>query len=157
MGTLTLNNTFEIEYPDDFHVLTGEERSRMNFAKEGEGECLEAKDRHIIISIAWQKLGGFTDLMRNSRDFAKNVRGSIRKLMRSQGYTDGQKLSRKIAGLRADGFTYTYSVKDKGMYGETYTFKNDKYVYYLYYYSRQELADDNAAVWQQMIDSIRIR
>ena len=80
MGTLTLNNTFEIEYPDDFHVLTGEERSRMNFAKEGEGECLEAKDRHIIISIAWQKLGGFTDLMLNSRDFAKNVRGSIRKL-----------------------------------------------------------------------------
>ena len=73
MGKILLNNAFELEYPDGFHVMDEEEKKQLSFAKEAEGECLKDDEHHVMISIAWQKLGGFTDLMLNSRDFAKNV------------------------------------------------------------------------------------
>ena len=157
MGKILLNNAFELEYPDGFHVMDEEEKKQLSFAKEAEGECLKDDERHVMISIAWQKLGGFTDLMLNSRDFAKNVKGSIKKLLKASGFAEKGNLSRKIAGLKSDGFAYTYNTPSRAMYGETHTFKNDKYVYYFYYYAREDEKEINAPVWEQILDSVKLK
>ena len=155
MGKILLNNAFNLEYPDEFHVMDAEERSKLSFAASGDGECLQDDDRHIMISIAWQKLGGFTDLMLNAKDLAKNIRKGIQKLMGNYGYSFGGNLSRKIAGNRAEGFSYTYTAKDIAMYGEAYAMKSDKTVYYFYLYAREELKDESVDAWNKMLETIK--
>ena len=53
MNVINLNNTLELSYPEGFHVLTPEERSELNFIKEGNGDLIRDEEKHVLISAAW--------------------------------------------------------------------------------------------------------
>ena len=68
MEDVLLNNSLKLPCPEGFHVMDDEERSELNIMGNGPGVCLSNPERHIIVSIGWQQVGGLTSLLLKSGD-----------------------------------------------------------------------------------------
>lgn len=155
MEDLLLNNSLKLPCPQGFHVMDEEERSGMNITGSGPVICLSDPERHMIVSIGWQTVGGLTALLLKSGDIARNSEKAIRRSMESYGYQGEGFLQRSIAGNRADGFAYTYEAQGVPMYGESCAVKIGKDFYYFHLYARQALREESLQVWEEILDSVR--
>ena len=95
--------------------------------------------------------------MLNAGDLAKNSEKTIRKAMQNMGYRCRGFEKRQIAGNRAEGFGYEYSAQGVEMLGETYVTKIEKTIYYLNFYNRRECETETAAVWEQILETVKRR
>ena len=155
MEDILLNNSLKLPCPEGFHVMDDEERSELNIKGNGPGVCLSNPERHIIVSIGWQQVGGLTSLLLKSGDIVKNSEKAIRKSMQSYGYQLEGFLQRSIAGNKADGFAYTYEAKEIPMYGQSCAMKIGKVFYYFHFYARQAFREESLEIWEEILDSVR--
>ena len=70
MMKLILNDELQLQYPEGFHVLSEEERSKLNTSETGEWVGLSNPDLHILISLGWKKVNGFALMMLSEKDLA---------------------------------------------------------------------------------------
>ena len=140
--------------PEGFHVMDKEELKTMNFL-EGEGVCLSDPERHMIVTLGVKQVNGFTSMMMNERDIAKNMETAIRRAQEPYGYKLVDHFKRKIGGKDALGFGYEYASQEVEMYGESYSLKDGKVITYYHMYSRRGLKDENLQVWKEMLESVR--
>lgn len=157
MESITLNDELTLTYPEGFRVLTQDEMDSMQFLEKGPGTCLSDPERHILISVGWKRPGVLAGLMLNAGDLAKNSEKTIRKAMQNMGYRCRGFEKREIAGNRAEGFGFEYSAQGVEMLGETYVMKIGKTIYYLNFYTRRECETETAAVWEQILETIKRR
>ena len=151
--TITLNNHFRLSYPDGFHVMDEKEREKLNFLLEGPGEVLTDPERHIMISIGWKVPGGLTSMLVSVKDAAKSMEARVRKPMRSYGYQANGFVTKTVGGENAEGFCYEYEAQGTGMYAESYVLKHKRVFYYLHFYARRKLKDENLGIWAAMLSS----
>ncbi len=81
MNAINLNNAVELYYPEGFHVLSAEERSELNFIKEGNGNLIRDEERHVLISAAWTRINAMARLLLNSKDVALSREKVVAKAM----------------------------------------------------------------------------
>ena len=155
MEDILLNNSLKLPCPEGFHVMDEEERSELNIMGNGPCVCLSDPERHIIVSIGWQQVGGLTSLLLKSGDIVKNSEKAIRKSMQAYGYQLEGFLQHSIAGNNADGFVYIYEAKGVPMYAQSCAMKVGKVFYYFHFYARQELREESLKVWEEILDSVR--
>lgn len=146
-----------IPCPDGFHVLDTEERSRIHFTEDGEGVCLSDSERHMLIYIAYKKIGGLTAMLLKSRDLAKNMETSVRKSMQPFGYKSGGSIRRMVGSCESEGFCYTYTAQDIPMYGESLVLRSGKAAYYFHLYAREKMQAESIPVWEELLSSVDIR
>ena len=149
--TLTLNSELTLAFPDGFHVLDAEERSRIRFAEEGAGICLSDPDRHIFVSVAWKEVNGFSALILNNHDLAKHMERSVKKSMRQFGYMTGGKIRRIVGGKESEGFCYTYTAQQIRMFGESLVLRRGKTIYYFHFYVRESLKEESLPLWDSLL------
>ena len=154
METITLNKELTLTFPDGFHVMDDEERSRLQFFASGAGECLSDPEKHIIVSAAWA-FGGLASLLLNASDLAKGAESRISKPMAAYGYVLDGFPERQIGGVRACAYRYHYTVDSIGMNGETWVLKNRRTIYYLHFYYRAALAQESLPVVEEILGSAR--
>ena len=82
MEQMVLNGSMQITYPRDFYIMNEEETAGYRAGEKGEGICLKAPDRHIILSIAWKKAGGFFNGLLMGNDLVKNMEPELFTAMR---------------------------------------------------------------------------
>ena len=150
--TMKLNNELTVTCPDGFHVMDAEEKKKLN-AIGGIGEVITDPDRHIIISIGWKNVGGLISAMFNAKNASREVEKNYKSSMKAYGYRFGDHISRTIAGEKAEGFSFGYTAGEIEMYAESYAVKHNKEFYYIHYYSRTAVKEDNAAVLNEILDS----
>ena len=63
-------NAMCMNVPEEFRILSAEERAGMQFLENGEGEILQDNGRHIMISAAWKKHGRYSAFQRLRADIA---------------------------------------------------------------------------------------
>ncbi len=146
--------SWQIPILDGFHEMSESERSALHFAAEGEGVCLSDPKRHILISVGAQTINAFSALLLSTSDLAKNAEKQIARLMQSNGYRREQFVTRKIDGLHAEGYRYTYTAQSVGMTGETYVVKDGKTVIYFHVYVREAHKDEGFAIWNAFLDGM---
>ena len=157
MQEITVNEQVIMTFPDGFHVMTEEERSKMNVAGEGSWIGVADPDRHMIVSAGWRQAGGLAGILLNGHDIAKEAEKRIRKPMQPFGYRLEGFAERTIAGMNAYGFRYAYTAQDIGMNSETYAVKNGKAVMYFHVYFREELREESLSVWNDILNSARMK
>lgn len=153
METYTLNNEMNISIPEGFRQMSAEERSRLNFIKDGEGECFTDTERHMILSIAWKK-AGFAGLLVNTKEAAESMEKQTAGPMAPYGYKNEGFFSRDIGGNESRGFCYSYEAQGTAMSGESMIVKNGKTFYYLHAYMRTALKEESEAVVKEILDGI---
>lgn len=155
MEDILLNNSLKLPCPDGFHVMDEEEKSQLNIMRDGPGVCLSDPERHMMVSIGWQQVGGLTSMLLKSGDIVKNSEKAVSKSMQSYGYQREGFLQRSIAGNQAEGFAYTYEAQGVPMYGQSCAMKVGKVFYYFHCYARQALREESLKVWEEILDSVR--
>ena len=155
MNTITLNNEMTLTFPDSFRVMDASEREKLNFIEEGQGECLQDKEHHILISIGWKPLGAFISFLIGTKDAAKNMKLAIRNAMQQYGFTDNGSRQISLVQETAEGFCYEYEAQSIPMYGESYVVKHSKTFYYLNCYGRQESKEECKEIWYDILASVR--
>lgn len=152
---MTLNNEMILTCPEGFHVMDGEELSRLNFLKKGDGECLSDPDRHIIISIGWRKAKGFSHFRVKAEEIAHHDEKLIARSMKDLSYCLDDFRTGEIGGEKFGGFRYTYVAQSIGMIAESIVLKHNKTFYYLHIYTREALKTENLRLWEEMLQGIR--
>lgn len=143
-------NKMHLHMPEGFHVLSEEERSKLNMLKDGEGEVISDPDRHITVSAAWKKhnalLGMLTDEDGAIHSMEKQTAGP----MKAFGYELDGFTTETVGGKDAKAFAYHYNVQDTGMSAESMILKNDDVHYYIHCYYRTALKEESRAVLQEI-------
>ena len=150
-----INNTLKLPCPEGFHIMDEEEKKEMNIMGSGPVVCMSDPERHLIVTIGWQQVGGFTSMLLKPKDIVKNSEKVIGRSMASYGYQREGFLTRSIAGNPAEGFAYTYEAKGVPMLGQSWAIKIGKAFYYFHLYARQELRERSLPVLDEVLDSVR--
>ena len=140
-----------LSYSEDFTVMDEAERAKLRFVEEGEGVCLSAPGRHILISAAWKLTDPLLPRLLGSRELAAWTSRKLEKPMALLDYKAGGVLRRSIGGRSADGFSYTYTANDIPMYGETLVVRDRRTLYYLHFYARQALTAESIPIWEDLL------
>ncbi|MCR5795845.1 MAG: hypothetical protein K6G61_10935 [Solobacterium sp.] len=156
MSELIINNELTMDCPEGFHVLSDEERSRMNMLREGEWTGMSDPERHIIASAGWEK-PAFISVIMGANDIADVCEKRIRKALQPMGYKLESREERTIAGEKAAGICYGYTVQDTGMCAKTYAFRRGKYVYYFHFYYREALKEESLPVLEALLASVKTK
>lgn len=149
--TLLLNSELRLHCPDGFSILDAEERESICFTEQGPGICLSDPERHILVSVAWKKINGFSALILSNRDLVKQMEAVARQSMRPFGYDSGGKVTRTIAGKECGGFCYTYTAQSTDMYGESLLLRCGKTIYYFHLYARESLKEESLPIWKDLL------
>jgi hypothetical protein len=150
-----LNNTLCIPCPEGFHVMDENERKALTFIADGPGVCLSDPDRHIIISAGYKQAGSFTSFFFNEKDAARSMEQQIAKPMAAYGYRKLGSAERIVGGRGVHGFGYIYESQGIAMYAESHVSKIGKTFYYIHYYTREALKEENMPVWESFLNEIR--
>ncbi len=150
-----LNNILYIPCPEGFHVMDENERKGLTFIADGPGVCLTDPDQHIIISAGYKQASGFTSFFFNEKDAARSMEQQIAKPMAAYGYRNLGSAERMVGGRKVHGFGYIYESQGIAMYAESHVAKIGKTFYYIHYYSREALKDENMPVWEAFLNEIR--
>lgn len=155
MQQISVNDELILSVPDSFHLLSEEERNKMVFLADGPGLCLSAPALHLMISVGWRKVNGLAAMLLGEKDIAKNMEARVRIPMQESGYrlegfSDGE-----IGGKKMSGYSYSYTVKGKGMSAQSMVAKNRKTIYYFHFYARAETRQEGEAVWKQILETAR--
>ena len=150
-----LNNTLRIPCPEGFHVMDEKERSELTFIADGPGVCLSDPDRHIIISAGCKQASSFTSFFFNEKDAARSMEQQIAKPMAAYGYRNLGAAGRSAGGRIVHGFAYIYEAQGIAMYAESHVSKIAKTFYYIHYYTREALKEENMPVWENFLNEIR--
>ena len=149
---ITIHECLTLRFDEGFHVMNEEEKRKLPSFGEGPSDVLNDPERHIIISLGWKKVPRLTSLLFNEKDAVQAVKNSIKKPMKAFGYCHEEDLTRNIAGMAAEGFCYEYETQGIGMFGETYVVKYENGLFYLHFYTRTALKEENLKIWNDMLD-----
>ena len=155
MNVINLNNTLELSYPEGFHVLTPEERSELNFIKEGNGDLIRDEEKHVLISAAWTNINVMARRLLNSKDVARSSEKVVAKAMSNDNYRLLGFRTLSIGGKDAQGYCYNYDKEDLTMYGESFCLKIKDALYYFHFYVRDNLKEENLPMWDEMLNGVK--
>ena len=143
--------------PEGFRVLGKEEMKEMEFIASGPGIVMRNPERRMIVSVGVQKLNGFSALMLNQKELAKNMEKRIADSMQFNNYQLRTMIERKAGNDVADGVSYEYTAKETEMYAESLEVKKGKNVTYYHMYSRACKKEENLAVWEEILGSVEVK
>ena len=150
METVTVHG-LTLSYPENFQIMEEAERVKLRFAEEGEGVCLSAPEKHILISAACQPGEPLLPRLLGSRELAAWRSNKPQRPAALQDYKLGAPLRRGVGGKSAEGFSYTYTAGGVPMYGETLVVRLGRAQYYLHFYARQALKGESIPVWEDFL------
>ena len=156
MAELILNNELLLKYPEGFHVMSEEERSKMNMLEEGKWAGLFDPDKHILVTVGWKQTG-IASMILSGLDLANNMEKHIRRAMMSFGYRLEGFKECQIADTKVHGFGYEYVSHEIPMYAESYAMKKGKVIYYFHFYARTAMKSESIAIWRDMLSSIAVK
>ena len=150
----TLFDELQLKYPDGFHVLSEEERSRLHTLEDGEWVGLSNPEEHILISLGRKKINGFASKILNDKDLTGKMKKEIRRALQSFDYKGEADKQCLIGGRKARGMGYEYTSQGIDMYAESYLVKKGNILYYFHFYVRNALKNDSLALWSDMLEGI---
>lgn len=154
MKTVIFNDELKVGYPEGFHVMDEEELKEISILENGPLICLKDPDRHMIVTVACKKVGGFASFVLNQKDIAKKMEGFVGSAQKEYGYRLCDFIMRNAGDRLADGFCYNYEAEGMEMYAEALTLKRGKKIFYFYLYAREELRKKSIQVWEEILASV---
>ncbi len=136
----TINDDMRISCPDTFSVMDEEERYRVLRDRAYKNFGVWDHEAHIIMTASWRPMGKIGLFFADPKSMAKRTRSYSGRLVPGFSGYEIKKLS--IAGRKAYGFSYTYTVENMSHRGWTFLRKTDKAMYTVNFAAR---GDDRQA------------
>ena len=143
-----------VPVPEGFEVVSREDRSRMNFIREGDGEVLRNNDKHIVLSIACKKHNALLAALAGTKDAVKSMEKQVASAMAPYGYALDTFAAEDLGGKTAEAFQYHYTAQEIPMSGTSMILKEGGIHYYVHAYYRTQLQEESRAILQDICHGI---
>ena len=154
MERILLNNELELTCPDGFRSLDQEEMKKFTFANEQPGCVLESEEQHMIVSLAWHRIGILLSLLFSPREMAGKMAEYIAKADKDYNHRQGEFFDRTIDGSKASGFDYSYTAQNIEMESRMIVAKRGRNLYCIYFYFRKALHQQSVQLMEEIISSM---
>lgn len=151
MKTKLLNEELLFSYQDGFREMGEEEIAKLSTDGNPPQFAVTDPDRHMIVTVGFKSIPGFSAMMLNEKELAKKMEPQIAKPMKPFGYQLEGFVTEQVGTKTAEGFRYSYTAQDVEMCGESLAAKQDKNLYYIHCYYRNALKEDSLAVLEEML------
>lgn len=160
MNNVILNNELTLQYPDGFHVLDEDEMSRIFPVNTPNRWAIMDLDRHLIICVQWQKSSAILARFSSTKDHAKRVVAKARAAYREKECEIGDPYQTSVCGQEAWGVSFSYEVDGVKQLGKVILFKRlskkTHTTYTVYYYTREESAEENEVILHDALSSVEV-
>ena len=156
----TLGEELSLAYPEGFHVMSEAESYEVFGGDSPERWSIWDKDRHAIISVQMhESKPGLFRKITSPFELAERAEKAARKAYADGGYTSGSFQEREIAGEKACGFDFGYTVDDVVQIGRIDVFmkpiKRGTHCYTLFLHSSKANAEENLAIYEEFLASFK--
>lgn len=149
-----INKEMHLTCPEGFHVMTEEELDKLNFIAKGDCEVLSDPERRIMISVGWRSAKGISSLLLRPNDIIRNEAKTVAQANKNLNFRMGDYTESVVGGENANGFRYGYTTDEIDMAVETLVLKHNKKFYYIHFYSREDMMDENKPLWEKVLKDI---
>ncbi|MBQ6655050.1 MAG: hypothetical protein IJM79_05945 [Erysipelotrichaceae bacterium] len=154
MEKILLNDALQLTVPDGFRRLNGEEIGKFNFANEAPGCVLENEECHLIVSLAWRKVNALLSRLISVRELAARMADYIANADKDYGHQPGEHFTGTVAGEKAAGFDYSYTVDDTAMDARVIITRHRGHFYYMYFYFRSASRQESLKLAEGIVSSM---
>lgn len=148
-------NAMCLNVPEEFRILSAEERAGMQFLENGEGEILQDNGRHIMISAAWKKHGILAGLLAGKKDAIRAMEKKTAAAMKAFGYESTGFLQEDIGSETAEAFRCRYNAQGTEMSAESMITTHNGIHYYVHCYWRTEMDAESTAVIREILSNVK--
>ena len=148
---ISIDNVMHMEILEGFRQMTEQELRAQGANMSDQGVVYKDEDSHILLQIFWKKiplLGKNVPLEKTVELTAKQHRGMV------PTYREHRDLENVIAGEKAVGFSYEYTVKDLEQVTVYYCLRYEKKYYAFSMTMRKENRERDAALFEEILHSV---
>ena len=155
MSRQMINNTFALQIPDSFELISPEELQGMS--RNG-GDPFQwgvrNREKHIMILALWKKYPAILSWMADLKSIAKRNQELAAKGYAGHGYKFREYLSWQAGEEKAEGYRFTYNVENISQTVINLLVKNGKMIYAFTFGERTENADEDLAAFRGIMESL---
>lgn len=149
-----INGELFVTFPEGFRTMSADELRRI-YATDFENMCgYWDEERHIIVTVTWNVSNKLITKLTNSKALAKRAEKHLARAYKSHGFHSDGLFATQLAGRDAHGVRYGYTVEGVAHNAEAIVFLNGACCYTLYYYTHADLADNNAAIRNEVFGTL---
>ena len=152
-----INNRLELVRPEGFRVMDHEE---LKQAYGIDYDCMwgmRDEERHIILSVFWKVSNKLISKLGTAKLVADESQKAMRRRYRKAGYHSNGLFETEVAGNKAWGFSYGYTPDGPAQSCETVVVKDGTCCYTVLYHTREECAQANRAIYEEVLASATLR
>ena len=155
MSRQIINDTFALQVPDSFELISPEELQGMS--RNG-GDPFQwgvrNREKHIMILALWKKYPAILSWMADLKSIAKRNQELAAKGYAGHGYKFREYLSWQAGEEKAEGYRFTYNVENISQTVINLLVKNGKMIYAFTFGGRTENADEDLAAFRGIMESL---
>jgi len=156
MVTANVNGELSISFPNGFSVMEINELHHAFSTNNPNMWGIRDKVNHAMLVVTWHepKPAGFLKKVFSVREQAERAEKIQRKIYKKGSYNFNGFFETVIGGQEAHGYRYDYKNEDTPQSAETIVFRQGRYSYTLYYYTRRGIASKNRKAYENILESI---
>ena len=156
MGRQTLNETFTLQIPDQFEILT-EADLRGMYRNAGDPFQWGARDRenHVILLALWKQYPAILSWTLDLKAVAKKNEQLTRRAHEGHGYRFLEFFSMQAGEEKAEGYRFSYETEGITQVSSNYLIRNGRTVYAFMCIGREENADRDRDMMSQVMKTLQ--
>ena len=120
----------------------------------GDSLYLTLEESRLIVSMGWKEVNALAGILLHVIPPVASMEAAVNQSMAGYGFRRETRLTRQIAGQKAEGFRYTYTAGDNPMVGESYVIRQGRSLTFFHAYFAAALRDQALARWNQLLDAV---
>ena len=154
MEQMTIGKRFTLICPEGFRTLSEEEKDRVHAASGADSLYLMREADRMIVSAGWKEVNALAGILLHVFSPVASMEAAVNQSMAGYGFRRETRLTRQIAGQKAEGFRYTYTAGDNPMVGESYVIRQGRSLTFFHAYFAAALRDQALVRWNQLLDAV---
>ena len=145
-----------LDMPEGFHYLDARpSRALPDEGREG-GWGMQSEDLGITITVLWQQRNPLLVWLADMKAMARRNEMDARRSYRDHGYQRKGFFSMRLDGKQAEGYSFTFSLKDVNRYAETVLVKHRENIYNITCFGNEQHREADRALFQNVLSSVCI-
>ena len=156
MREQTVNGVFSLKVPDAFELMSTEELHELSRSGGAPYQWgVRDRERHVMIVALWKQYPSIIAWMSDPKTIAKKNEQLTRKVYGGYDYRLLGFSSLQAGDEKAEGYSFSYSVKGITQVIQNCLIKDAKTVYTITCAGREENVDADRAMFREVMESLR--
>ena len=155
MGRQTINETFTLQIPDGFEVLTEEDLGKM-YRNIGDsfGWGVRDTENHVIITVLWKQYPALLSRMLDLKAIVKKNEQLTGKAHAAHGYRFLEFFSMQAGDEKAEGYRFSYDKEGMTQVCSNCLIKDGRTIYAFMCVGREENMDADKETFRQIMETL---